>query len=85
MNKWFRKIHRWIAVPTGLLIPVAIVFKLLGDNHLTFPKQIESIQSILMLGLAITGIYLFLLPHFTKWSRNRRRKKGVPRRREATG
>lgn len=77
MNKWFRKIHRWIAVPTGLLIPIAIAFKLLGNEHLTFPKQIESIQSILMLALAITGIYLFLLPYLTKWNRKQRRKKEV--------
>ena len=73
-NKWFRKIHRWVAVPTGLLIPIAVTFKLIGDDHLTFPKQIESIQSLLMLALAITGSYLYLLPYLSKWGRKKRRR-----------
>ena len=29
--EWFRKFHRWIAVPTALLIPVAVLIKLLAD------------------------------------------------------
>ena len=70
-NKWFRKIHRWIAVPTGLLIPVAVTFKLIGGDG--FPKQLEAAQSLLMLSMAITGVYLYLLPYLTKWNRKKKR------------
>lgn len=71
-DKWFRKIHRWIAVPTGLLIPVAIVFKSMGSENLGFPQQLEAVQSLLMLSMAITGVYLCLLPYLTKWSRKKK-------------
>jgi hypothetical protein len=30
-SKWFRKFHRWIAVPTALAIPVAVIIKLIGS------------------------------------------------------
>jgi len=33
LNQWFRKIHRWIAVPTALLIPAAVVIKLAGNSE----------------------------------------------------
>lgn len=73
-NKWFRKVHRWIAIPTGLLIPIAIVFKLFGGESLGFPRQLEAVQSVLMLSMAITGMYLWLLPTLTKWSRDKKKR-----------
>ncbi len=73
LNKWFRKIHRWLAIPTALLIPLAIVFKLAGmELSSVFPAQFEQIQSLLILTLAITGAWLYLTPYFSKWQRNRR-------------
>jgi hypothetical protein len=39
-----------------------------------FPPQIEQFQSILMLFLAISGTYLFLIPYIVKWQRDRRKK-----------
>jgi len=73
-NKWTRKIHRWIAIPTAILIPIAVFLKFTGDASQHFPPQIEQFQSILMLFLAISGIYLFLIPYIVKWQRNRRKK-----------
>jgi hypothetical protein len=32
LNKWFRQIHRWIAIPTALLIPIALIIKLIGNT-----------------------------------------------------
>ncbi len=73
LNKWFRKIHRWLAIPTALLIPLAIVFKLAGmELSSVFPAQFEQIQSLLILTLAITGAWLYLTPYVSKWQRNRR-------------
>ena len=73
-NKWTRKIHRWIAVPTAILIPVAVILKFTGDSSTHFLPQIEQFQSILMLLLAISGIYLYLIPYIVKGQRKSRRK-----------
>jgi hypothetical protein len=73
-NKWTRKIHRWIAVPTAILIPIAVILKFTGDATQRLPPQFEQFQSILMLPLAISGAYLFLVPYIAKQQRKRRKK-----------
>lgn len=74
LSKWLRKIHRWIAVPTALAIPVAVVIKLVGDPELAaWWERMDKIPSILMLAMAITGAYLFLLPYIVKGQRKSRR------------
>ena len=78
LNKWFRKFHRWMALPTGILIPVIIVIKFSGKPEWqSVLKSIDKVQSPLMLILAITGIYLYLLPYIMKWQRNSRQKKNI--------
>ncbi|MBM3143534.1 MAG: hypothetical protein FJ010_00935 [Chloroflexi bacterium] len=73
LSKWFRKFHRWIAVPTALAIPIAFVLKMLGDENLQQAwARLEKIPSILMLIMAITGAYLFLLPYIVKGQRKKR-------------
>lgn len=67
LNKWFRKFHRWIAVPTAIAIPVAVVIKLIGSEKINaLWQQLDKIPSLLMLVMAITGSYLFLLPYIVK-------------------
>lgn len=74
LSKWFRKFHRWIAVPTALLIPVAVIIKLAGDAQIVAAwEKFDKIPSILMLVMAISGAYLFLLPYIVK---GQRKKKG---------
>ena len=70
LNKWFRKIHRWIAVPTALLIPVALIIKLIGNpDTVVFWEKWDKLPSVLMLFMAISGGYLYLLPYIVKWRR----------------
>ena len=73
-NKWTRIIHRWFALPTLILIPLAVIAKFTGDGAEHLPPQIEQFQSILMLLLAISGAYLYLIPYLAKWTRNKRKK-----------
>jgi hypothetical protein len=73
-NKWSRKFHRWIAIPTIIIIPLAVITKFTGDGILHLPPQIEQLQSILMLLLVISGTYLYLIPYLVKWQRNHRKK-----------
>ena len=72
-NKWTRIFHRWIALPTLIIIPVAVIAKFTGDGTEHLPPQIEQFQSILMLLLAISGTYLYLIPYIAKWNRNKRK------------
>ena len=80
LNKWLRKIHRWIAVPTAILIPIAVVIKFSGNPSWQMVlKQFDKIQSLLMLVLAVTGTYLYLLPYITKWQRKQRQRRKTDR------
>ena len=73
-NKWSRIFHRWIALPTLIIIPWMLIMKFTSDSEQHLPPQIEQIQSILMLLLTISGAYLYLVPYISKWNRNRRKK-----------
>lgn len=72
-SKWLRKFHRWIAVPTALLIPVAVIIKLIGDPQTAAAwEKLDQIPSLLMLIMAISGSYLFLLPYIVKGQRRKK-------------
>ena len=73
LSKWFRKFHRWIAVPTALAIPVAVLIKLFGDPRIVAAwERLDKIPSVLMLIMAISGAYLLLLPYIVKAQRKKR-------------
>ena len=73
LSKWFRKFHRWIAVPTAIAIPAALIIKLSGNPKLLEAwDKLEKIPSILMLIMALSGAYLFLLPYIVKGQRKKR-------------
>ncbi len=73
LSKWFRKFHRWIAVPTALAIPIAFIIKLFGDPKAVAAwEKLDKIPSILMLIMAISGAYLFLLPYIIKGQRKKK-------------
>jgi len=72
LNKWFRKFHRWIAVPTALAIPLAFVIKFIGSPEMAAAwEKLDKIPSILMLIMAISGAYLFLLPYIARGQRKK--------------
>lgn len=73
LSKWFRKFHRWIAVPTALFILAAVVIKFFGSPELAATwEALDKIPSVLMLVMAISGSYLFLLPYIVKGQRSRK-------------
>lgn len=77
-NKWLRKIHRWLAIPMFILVPISVVLKVSGNGAVMASiPQWEVIQSLAMLFLVISGAYLFFLPYWTKRKRNQRRNNGV--------
>jgi len=68
LNKYVRKFHRWLALPFVVLILTVFLARNTPAGSLA-----QRTQQILMLTMAITGLYLFLLPWWTKWIRNERR------------
>ncbi len=66
LNKWFRKLHRWLVLPFITLLLTVIFARgtALGDTA-------QRIQAAFMIIMAITGSYLYLLPYLTKWKRQR--------------
>ena len=73
LSKWLRKFHRWIAVPTALAIPAAVIIKFIGDPKTVAAwEKLDKIPSILMLIMALSGAYLFLLPYIMKGQRKKR-------------
>lgn len=66
LNKWLRKFHRWLVLPFIALLLTVIFTRgiLLGDTA-------QRIQAALMIIMAITGAYLYLLPYWTKWKRQK--------------
>ncbi len=75
-NKWTRIFHRWVALPTLILIPLAVIAKFSGGKDL-LPSQVEQFQSILMLLLALSGAYLYLIPYLAKWRRKKRKSRSA--------
>jgi len=67
LNKWFRKIHRWLVWPF-ILILLLILF----SRNTPLGSVMQRIQAPLIITMAITGGYLWLLPYMMKWQRNRR-------------
>ncbi len=73
LSKWFRKFHRWIAVPTALLILGAVIIKFIGNPQIVAAwEKLDKIPSLLMLIMAISGSYLFLLPYIVKSKRKKK-------------
>lgn len=70
LNKYVRKFHRWLALPFVVLLLTVLLARNTSAGSVT-----QRTQQILMLVMALTGLYLFLLPWWTKWARARRRNR----------
>ena len=67
-SKWVRQIHRWLSV--AFTVTVIVTFIALAQET---PVVWVSYVPLLPLALlALTGLYLFVLPYATKWRSGRR-------------
>lgn len=69
LTKYMRKFHRWLVIPFILVI---VLMPFMRDT--ATGDIIQKVQQIMMLTLAISGAYLYLLPYLTKWQRKKKRK-----------
>jgi len=67
LNKYVRKFHRWL----GILFVVMVVVVLLAHNT-AYGFAAQRLQQMLVLVMALTGLYLFALPWWVKWRRRQR-------------
>lgn len=67
LGKSLRQIHRWLALPFVVLL---LALALARGTELQLPAQ--RAQQVLMLTMALTGLYLFALPWWARWRRRRR-------------
>lgn len=65
-KKWMRKFHRWLVIPF-----IALLITVLLSRGTPVGNTAQRIQAVFMIIMAITGAYLYLLPYWSKWKRNR--------------
>jgi len=66
-NSWIRQIHRWLSI--AFTVTVIANFVALSQGK---PPDWVTYSPLLPLGLLLlTGLYMFVLPHATRW-RSRR-------------
>ncbi len=73
-NKWSRKTHRWVSVPTFASIPLMLFVKITKGAYFTLPSGIEMAQQLLIFYLALSGAYLYFIPYIVKKQRAKRKK-----------
>ncbi len=69
-NQWIRQIHRWIAIIFTLLV-VLVTIASLGEEPAEW-VYLSPLPALFL--LLFTGLYLFVLPHASRW-RNARGNK----------
>ena len=57
LNKYVRKFHRWLVLPFVVLVIMVILAR-----NTSVGAAAQRTQQVLMLTLAFTGLYLFILP-----------------------
>ena len=68
-NKWVRQIHRWLS----FAFTAAVIVNIVALGQEKQPTVWVGLLALLPLALLLlTGLYLFALPHATKWRSARR-------------
>lgn len=72
VNKWLRKIHRWLVVPFTLAAVVLIVDSLRQSGGDPLPGWLTAVIVGSLLALFLTGLYLWVQHYGARWRRSRR-------------
>jgi uncharacterized protein YybS (DUF2232 family) len=65
LNRWVRQFHRWFAYPFIVLIILLLLMRQTQVGEILL-----RIQQFMVLIMALTGLYMLLLPYLTKWRRS---------------
>jgi len=69
LRKWVRKLHRWLVIP--FIFSLLLIIFMRGNEAGSITQKI---QQVLMIIMAFSGAYLFLLPYYSKWRRKKTSK-----------
>ena len=72
LNKWNRKIHRWLGLPFMLAFIVLVVTGLSQGDAFELPGWLTVVAIGSLLGLFLTGLYMFVQHYWGRWRRARR-------------
>jgi high-affinity Fe2+/Pb2+ permease len=67
-SKWVRQIHRWLSIAFTVAVIVNVIA--LGQEEPAIWVGLLALVPLVL--LLLTGAYLFVLPHATKWRSGRR-------------
>ncbi len=67
LNKWMRKIHRWMVIPVVIILIINLLSIGSAAN-----KPIQRIQQASVMFMVVTGVYLYL---YRVWSKLQRKKR----------
>jgi uncharacterized iron-regulated membrane protein len=67
-SKWVRQIHRWLAI--AFTVGVTVYILAMGEKEPAF--WLGLLAALPLVLLLVTGLYLFVLPHATRWRSGRR-------------
>jgi uncharacterized iron-regulated membrane protein len=70
-NNWCRQIHRWLSIAFTLAVIINII-AMVQERASVWVGLLALLPLALLL---LTGLYLFVLPHATRW-RSARRSSG---------
>ncbi len=71
MSRWIRQFHRWVSI--AFTTTVIANFVVMGVNRGQMPPPYVTYSPLLPLFLLLfSGLYLFVLPHATRWRGQRR-------------
>ena len=65
-NRWVRQVHRWLslAFTAGVIANTVVIF---GLKPAQPPSWIYLLALLPLAVLFVTGLYLWVLPHATRW------------------
>ena len=66
-NQWIRQIHRWL----GIAFTLTVIANFDAMTQGQPPAWVTYSPLLPLFLLLFTGLYLFVLPHATKWRRGR--------------
>ena len=69
-NNWIRQIHRWLSI--AFTVTVIANFVAMARAGGMPPPWVTYSPLLPLALLLLTGLYLFVLPHATKWRSGRR-------------
>ena len=67
-SRWIRQIHRWLSI----VFTVAVIVTFVALQQESPPVWVNYMSLPPLFLLLFTGLYLFVLPHATKWRSGRR-------------